>query len=41
MFSPTPLSDELKSFIGECMGENPWEFKCAVKGVVETVFKKD
>ena len=38
MFSPTPLSDELRDFVLECMGAHPWTFQCATKGVVETLF---
>jgi hypothetical protein len=37
MFSPTPLTDELRDFVGECMGAHPWSFQCATKGVLETL----
>ncbi len=40
MYSPTPLSDDLKDFINECMGENSWSFTCYTKGVAEILYKK-
>jgi hypothetical protein len=38
LFSPTPLTPELRDFVAERMGPHPWTYQCAAKGVLETLF---
>jgi hypothetical protein len=38
LFSPTPLTPELREFVAERMGEHPWVYQCATKGVLETLW---